>query len=83
MICRELKNDILTLHIQVILISGTHDLFESLQQQGAPNDFLSQPFDLDDLLHKVNAQLVLPLLLYSNSSNTESYPSGLAPVSGV
>ncbi|QEC78607.1 response regulator [Mucilaginibacter ginsenosidivorax] len=58
LICRDLKNNILTLHIPVILISGTHDLSESLQQQGAPNDFLSKPFDLDDLLHKINVQLV-------------------------
>jgi two-component system phosphate regulon response regulator PhoB len=58
LICRDLKSNILTLHIPVILISGTHNLSESLHQQGAPNDFLAKPFDLDVLLHKVNAQLV-------------------------
>ncbi|MDO3645246.1 response regulator transcription factor [Mucilaginibacter sp. L3T2-6] len=57
LICRALKANVLTGHIPVILISGTHDLAQSLHQQGAPNDFLAKPFDLDVLLNKVNAQL--------------------------
>lgn len=56
-ICKDLKEFEGTHNIPVILISGTHDLAESLQQLGAPNDFISKPFDLDNLLNKISAQL--------------------------
>jgi|ERR1700761_2734836 two-component system phosphate regulon response regulator PhoB len=56
-ICRKLKETITTSHIPVILISGTHDLADSLNQQGAPNDFIPKPFDIDLLLSKIKAQL--------------------------
>ncbi|TSJ36534.1 response regulator transcription factor [Mucilaginibacter corticis] len=57
-ICRHLKERPETSHIPVILISGTHDLAATLHQQGAPNDFMTKPFDLDVLLSKIKAQLV-------------------------
>lgn len=56
-ICSNLKEDHNTLHIPVILISGTHDLSASLSQQGGPNDFIPKPFDIDTLLNKVKAHL--------------------------
>ena len=56
-ICSNLKANENTLHIPVILISGTHDLARSLDQIGAPNDFIPKPFDIDVLLSKVKAQL--------------------------
>ena len=56
-ICKDLKADLTTLHIPVILISGTHDLAQTLHQQGAPNDFIPKPFDIEVLLNKINAQL--------------------------
>jgi DNA-binding response OmpR family regulator len=56
-ICRNLKEDENTHHIPVILISGTHDLAYSLNQKGAPNDFIPKPFDIDFLLNKVKEQL--------------------------
>ncbi len=56
-ICSKLKKDQSTRHIPVILISGTHNLANSLTQQGAPNDFIPKPFDIDVLLTKVKAQL--------------------------
>ena len=57
LICRDLKENLLTRHIPVILVSGIHELAESLHQQGAPNEFLAKPFDLDILLGKVHDQL--------------------------
>jgi DNA-binding response OmpR family regulator len=56
-ICKEIKENHLTYFVPVILISGTHDLAESLHLPGAPNDFVSKPFDLDDLLNRIGRQL--------------------------
>ncbi|SFS82917.1 response regulator [Mucilaginibacter polytrichastri] len=56
-ICKDLKEFEGTNGIPIILISGTHDLAESLHQIGAPNDFLSKPFDIDVLLSKIIDQL--------------------------
>ena len=61
-ICTKIKADEQTLHIPVILISGTHDLARTLDQIGAPNDFMAKPFDIDVLLSKVTAQLAPPLI---------------------
>jgi FixJ family two-component response regulator len=44
--------------LPVILISASHDLAKSLTQQGARNDFLAKPFDVEVLLDKVERQLV-------------------------
>ena len=57
-ICRNLKGQLETTNLPVILISGTHDLSESLNQQGAPNDFVAKPFDIEYLLEKIELQLV-------------------------
>ncbi|MBB6107602.1 Response regulator receiver domain-containing protein [Mucilaginibacter lappiensis] len=57
-ICREIKTNTETDSIPVILISGTHDLAKSLNQQGAPNDFIAKPFDIQNLLAKIERQLV-------------------------
>lgn len=57
-ICRNIKENSVTRTIPVILISATHDLEESLHQQGAPNDFIKKPFDIDNLINKIERQLV-------------------------
>jgi len=59
-ICRLLKETIASCHIPVMLISGTHDLADSLNQPGAPDDFLAKPFDIDLLLSKIAVQLYQP-----------------------
>jgi DNA-binding response OmpR family regulator len=56
-ICRNIKENHLTYFIPVILISGTYDLADVLNQSGAPNDFVSKPFDLYHLLAKIQKQL--------------------------
>ncbi|SDF29202.1 sigma-B regulation protein RsbU (phosphoserine phosphatase)/two-component system, OmpR family, phosphate regulon response regulator PhoB [Mucilaginibacter pineti] len=56
-ICSELKFNPETSFIPVILISATHDLAASLRQEGAPDDFLAKPFDIDRLIRKVEQQL--------------------------
>jgi DNA-binding response OmpR family regulator len=57
-ICKSIKENHLTNLLPVILISGTHDLAESLLLPGGPNDFVAKPFDIDHLLARVEKQLV-------------------------
>lgn len=56
-LCSRIKQQPDLLSLPVILISGTHNLSESLQQKGAPNDYLAKPFDMFFLLNKVKTQL--------------------------
>jgi DNA-binding response OmpR family regulator len=51
-ICRHLKNQPLTKHIPIILISANRDIEEIAKTAGA-NDFICKPFDMDELLEKV------------------------------
>lgn len=57
-ICHSIKTDASTSSLPVILISGTHDVANSLHLPGAPDDFIAKPFNLDNLLKKV-AQHIL------------------------
>jgi len=41
----------------VILISGTHNLLEVMHRDGAPDDFITKPFDLDVLQGAIEEQL--------------------------
>jgi DNA-binding response OmpR family regulator len=56
-ICMDLKANPLTKSLPVILISGTHDLAESLHLPGAPDDFIAKPFDMDELYTKIDRHL--------------------------
>ena len=56
-ICSQLKHGLDTCSLPVILISASHDLARSLSQDGAPNDFIAKPFDIDYLIKKVEQQL--------------------------
>ena len=58
-ICKNIKQDADkdVANIPVILISATHDLSKTLDQTGAPDDFVAKPFDMDNLLHKIEHQL--------------------------
>lgn len=55
-ICKNLKNQPLTKHIPIIMISATRDLAESAKKAGA-EDFIAKPFEMDELLKKVENQL--------------------------
>jgi len=56
-ICEDIKRNPLTHSLPVILISGTHDLVESVNRPGGPNDFIAKPFDLDQLYAKIDQHL--------------------------
>ncbi len=55
-ICKALKSQDTTRHIPIIMISANKDTEEMAKISGA-NDFLSKPFELDDLLKKVKQHL--------------------------
>jgi DNA-binding response OmpR family regulator len=56
-VCQMLKFNKATQNLPVIMCSASDDIEESLQQQGAPNDVLHKPFDLEALVGKVKMQL--------------------------
>ncbi|MXV15121.1 response regulator [Hufsiella ginkgonis] len=56
-ICKSIKEYWKTRNIPVILISASHNLEESLNKPGAPDDFIAKPFDIYYLLEKIDKQL--------------------------
>jgi CheY-like chemotaxis protein len=56
-ICKVIKQTEATHHIPVVIISATHTLTEAIQQDCRPNDFISKPFDIDNLIDVVESQL--------------------------
>ena len=53
-ICRSLKADDAKRHIPVIMISASKDIKDSALEAGA-DDFLAKPFEMNDLLGKIEA----------------------------
>lgn len=56
-LCNLIKKNRLTLHIPIIMISASHNLSDMAGHVCYPNDFIAKPFDINNLLHKVNKQL--------------------------
>lgn len=54
--CSQLKADPSTSHIKIIMMSGIESENANLRLIGA-DDFLSKPFDYNDLLERVNRQM--------------------------
>jgi DNA-binding response OmpR family regulator len=57
-ICRQLKKGTKTHNIPVLMISASKDIRQSALDAGA-DDFLAKPFEMNDLLHKVDELLHL------------------------
>lgn len=55
-ICKQLKNNEATKHIPVIMFSAHPGAAATIADYGA-DDFISKPFDINNLLQKVNKQL--------------------------
>lgn len=51
-ICKYLKNQQLTKHIPVIMVSANRNT-EKIAHEAGANDFITKPFDMDELLGKV------------------------------
>lgn len=56
-ICRKIKAIDATKNIPVIMISASCDLIQTVKQSGA-DDYLAKPFEIQDLLSKVNKYLL-------------------------
>jgi DNA-binding response OmpR family regulator len=56
LLCRRIKAKPDTHNLPVILISGSHSLSQSKFELGAPNDFMSKPFNIDLLIEKIENQ---------------------------
>jgi len=55
-ICRFLKNKKETQNIPIIMFSASRDIKDSTTEAGA-NDFLSKPFEMEELIDKIERQL--------------------------
>jgi DNA-binding response OmpR family regulator len=56
-ICKEIKRNIQTALLPVILMSGSQDLNKILENPGAPEDFLAKPFDIDIVISKIKEHI--------------------------
>jgi DNA-binding response OmpR family regulator len=55
-LCKAVKQQQQTHNIPIILISASHNVTNSLNQEGAPNDFIAKPFDISILLSSIERQ---------------------------
>jgi DNA-binding response OmpR family regulator len=56
-ICKLIKLNNDTKTLPVIICTGSEDINDSLSQKGAPDDVLHKPFDISNLIEKVEYQL--------------------------
>jgi DNA-binding response OmpR family regulator len=56
-ICKLLKSRAETRDIPVILISASRDIEKSFKESGA-NDYLAKPFEMDELLDKIEKNII-------------------------
>jgi DNA-binding response OmpR family regulator len=55
-ICKQLKFHPDSKHIPVIMVSGDDEILQTVEQYGA-NDFIKKPFNTEEVILKINAQL--------------------------
>ena len=56
-ICKQLKSNTATKHIAVILFSANHNVEKSIAECMA-DSFISKPFDVNNLIERINNQLM-------------------------
>jgi two-component system phosphate regulon response regulator PhoB len=56
-LCKNVKQTAETHDIPVILVSASHNISDSMKQNGAPDDFIAKPFDMHVLLNSIERQL--------------------------
>lgn len=56
-LCKHLKLGKETHDIPVIMISASHDIAKTQNENGCPDDFIAKPFDIDVLLRSIKRQL--------------------------
>ncbi len=58
-VCRQLKTNLTTKQIPIIMISATPGLRQDILSCGA-EDFIAKPFDINDLLNRIAQKLLVP-----------------------
>ena len=80
-ICKEIKLNNQTASLPVILMSGSHDLANILDQPGSPEDFLEKPFQNNLLVDKVESARQAALALQADSTERLLFQKALAALS--
>lgn len=57
-LCSDVKKNVLTNNIPVILISASHAMADVQPHLNRPDDFVAKPFDINVLLDSIERQLV-------------------------
>jgi len=55
-ICKDLKGDVFTRHIPIIVMSA-NDQNKQISLDAGANDYISKPFDIDYIVKRINTQL--------------------------
>lgn len=55
-LCNELKNNTLYKHIPIIIMTANAGI-EKMKDDCLANDFISKPFDIDDLVRRIGIQI--------------------------
>jgi DNA-binding response OmpR family regulator len=56
-LCKEVKMQVATHNIPVIMISASHNIADTFKHDNGPNDFVAKPFDINVLLNSIKRQL--------------------------
>ncbi|RYU90070.1 response regulator [Mucilaginibacter terrigena] len=56
-LCKAVKKEVATHNIPVIMISASHNVGSTINQENGPNDFVAKPFDINVLLNSIKKQL--------------------------
>ncbi|MEP6584243.1 MAG: response regulator [Ginsengibacter sp.] len=56
-VCKKLKSNFATSHIPVLIVSAYPRVAEKAIYEYGANDFISKPFELDELISKVHSML--------------------------
>jgi DNA-binding response OmpR family regulator len=58
-LCNTIKKTESINHIPIIMISATHNIKETIFERCSPDDFISKPFDMNNLINKVHTRLII------------------------
>jgi DNA-binding response OmpR family regulator len=59
-LCKAIKKQATTHNIPIIMISASHNIGNTLNQENGPNDFIAKPFDINVLLRSIKKNLAAP-----------------------
>jgi DNA-binding response OmpR family regulator len=56
-LCKSVKKQTSLHNIPIIMISASHNVGDTVNQENGPNDFIAKPFDINVLLSAIKTQL--------------------------